>query len=554
MIEPGSTNRASRSRRFVALIAWAGLVLTAAFLWSARQNGSIRSSVAEPICFLLASFAALAGVFAWMLFNPNRRSARDSGALFLAAAATLFPPPIIGFCLMPADSPLRGWLAFAVFMLCVIAMLSHIPDEFIGVPRGRHTYLIPIPAFDRVKDSAMDPDAAWFRISDLSQMVADTERPSLAPRAYLQREDPLAEVRQPAKIRPASDVDDILGTDLDLDFLNDSLADDAPPPHFAAEQWPGDQVRSTRNHKRRDENRPETSKRLRPHSSGRRSQTANDADLQPTAFPQVLPHTQLPSSAADTPDDDRRSVAERRVAAQNRSAEVQAEETEAGSVTAEEGVAADTLGVAVAPLLPRPMGNVTDVFQRDDVLSDPLQQKASATEADEQPVGEQPAGEQPAGEQPAGAVPEGRPARSRTSRYDTISTAMEEPSAAESQESAPRDARPWQAESSVAGAAEAEDSISPGLQRSQDESGSEVVEGVIRVRFDKGQKRANLHVPFSPPLAGMPDVECECVGDEPLRLKVPVRQSYGIRIEARRSNADEALDTEVGFAACCPSA
>ncbi|MCP4513361.1 MAG: hypothetical protein GY826_43965, partial [Fuerstiella sp.] len=115
-------------------------------------------------------------------------------------------------------------------------------------------------------------------------------------------------------------------------------------------------------------------------------------------------------------------------------------------------------------------------------------------------------------------------------------------------------ARPWQAESSVAGAAEAEDSISPGLQRSQDESGSEVVEGVIRVRFDKGQKRANLHVPFSPPLAGMPDVECECVGDEPLRLKVPVRQSYGIRIEARRSNADEALDTEVGFAACCPSA
>ncbi len=71
----------------------------------------------------------------------------------------------------------------------------------------------------------------------------------------------------------------------------------------------------------------------------------------------------------------------------------------------------------------------------------------------------------------------------------------------------------------------------------------------MKVRFDKGQKRANLHVPFSPPLAGMPDVECECVGDESLRLKVPVRQSYGIRIEVRRSNADEALDTEVGFAA-----
>jgi hypothetical protein len=71
----------------------------------------------------------------------------------------------------------------------------------------------------------------------------------------------------------------------------------------------------------------------------------------------------------------------------------------------------------------------------------------------------------------------------------------------------------------------------------------------MTLRFEKGQKRANLHIPFSPPLPGMPEVECECVGDVPLRLKVPVRQSYGIRIEARRTNADEALDADVGFAA-----
>jgi len=91
----------------------------------------------------------------------------------------------------------------------------------------------------------------------------------------------------------------------------------------------------------------------------------------------------------------------------------------------------------------------------------------------------------------------------------------------------------------------------PKIERTTEEDGSEFVEGVMTVRFDKGQKRANLHVPFSPPLPGTPEVECEWAGDEPLRLKVPVRQPYGIRIEARRSNADEALETEISFAAAC---
>jgi hypothetical protein len=50
-------------------------------------------------------------------------------------------------------------------------------------------------------------------------------------------------------------------------------------------------------------------------------------------------------------------------------------------------------------------------------------------------------------------------------------------------------------------------------------------------------------------LAGVPDVECEAVGDEPLRVRVPVRQTYGIRIEARRSDAAEPAETEVGFSA-----
>ena len=87
------------------------------------------------------------------------------------------------------------------------------------------------------------------------------------------------------------------------------------------------------------------------------------------------------------------------------------------------------------------------------------------------------------------------------------------------------------------------------VERIQDEYGGEMVEGTARVSFLAGQKKANVHIPFTPALPGIPEVECESVGDEVLRLKVPVRQSYGIRIEARRTDASEPLETEIGFAA-----
>ncbi len=87
------------------------------------------------------------------------------------------------------------------------------------------------------------------------------------------------------------------------------------------------------------------------------------------------------------------------------------------------------------------------------------------------------------------------------------------------------------------------------LERVRDEHGGEMVEGTIKVFFEVGQKRAHLHVPFSPPLAGLPEVECEPAGDDQVRLKVAVRQPYGVRIEARRAEASESLRTEISFAA-----
>lgn len=87
------------------------------------------------------------------------------------------------------------------------------------------------------------------------------------------------------------------------------------------------------------------------------------------------------------------------------------------------------------------------------------------------------------------------------------------------------------------------------LERILDDHGGEMVEGTIQVFFEVGQKRAHLHVPFSPPLAGLPEVECEPTSDDEVRLKVAVRQPYGVRIEARRAEASESLRTEISFAA-----
>ncbi len=87
------------------------------------------------------------------------------------------------------------------------------------------------------------------------------------------------------------------------------------------------------------------------------------------------------------------------------------------------------------------------------------------------------------------------------------------------------------------------------MERIKDEYGGEMVDGTIRVFFEVGQKRAHLHVPFSPPLEGLPEVECEAISDDSVRCKVAVRQPYGIRIEARRSDASQALNTDIGFAA-----
>jgi hypothetical protein len=92
------------------------------------------------------------------------------------------------------------------------------------------------------------------------------------------------------------------------------------------------------------------------------------------------------------------------------------------------------------------------------------------------------------------------------------------------------------------------------MQRVQDERGGENVEGTAVVRFQAGQKRVHVHIPFSPPLPGIPDVECEPTGSDTVRVRVAMRQAYGVRLEVRRAEASQPLQTEISFAAAAAPA
>ncbi len=60
------------------------------------------------------------------------------------------------------------------------------------------------------------------------------------------------------------------------------------------------------------------------------------------------------------------------------------------------------------------------------------------------------------------------------------------------------------------------------------------LETCLRVRFEPGQQTAIVHVPIQPAMQCDPDVECEPVGDDDLRITVDPAQPYGIRLVCRR--------------------
>lgn len=588
-------SRTSRARQAIAIIAWICLVGTAFLLWNARQSGLLVQSTDPGSASFLAAFSAFVSVFAWMLFNPTQTRTADSLTLFATAAATLFPPPLIAFNLISPASPLRWWVALGIFLLMVIAVLSHVPDEFFGVPRGRSTYIMPLPVFDRVENSVMDPNASWFKFNDLRDVVEDCERPSLAPRAYLGQDSAFADTTtgttaaySPA--RPASEVDDILGSDFDLGLLDDPMMemdlqretlDDYSPERRQRQQTerptprpPSTSARTQTRAAKRPATYPATitpsryqqqklverkASLRRPSALNRPSRQARfAASLRPASAKDVTPPTTFrttpqpltpPPAAHHEPDPLDETPLQQREARQRQSENAAEYLQQTNRHRGErhrarrhdDGIRgdSDTTGPRSEPQSPTPQRQTTD---------DSTRRRSAGSRDQAGPPETSQAGQ---GRSIFGIpLPFGRSTtETETADSKTASESTDrEVSRAASTQSPRQQQRSPAATATTSGRPKATPAV-PEFERTHDAHGGELVEGVMTVRFDRGQKRANLHIPFSPPLKGMPDVECECVDDVPVRLKVPVRQSYGIRIEARRSDASEPLEADVGFAA-----
>jgi hypothetical protein len=97
---------------------------------------------------------------------------------------------------------------------------------------------------------------------------------------------------------------------------------------------------------------------------------------------------------------------------------------------------------------------------------------------------------------------------------------------------------------------ELDPSILQSMTRLLLDDGTEAVEGSVRIYFGPGERTAAAHVAFTPPLTDRPRVECQALSDFEGRVRIGVAQSYGIRIEARRSElARDAVCVDVGFSA-----
>lgn len=428
MKEPVVTSKGTRSRRTIATLTWLGLTIVAAALWYGRVFGTIRGAATEPVALLLSAYASFSSIFAWMLFAPNRRSAEESPVIFLAGGITLLAPCVISFCIMPLDSPLRGWLTVGVFMLTVIAVMSPVPEEFFAVPRDRSTYLrlisdssfsgLPVadhtPGFDGLNVPAVHHRSVGLPFADRlepSEWRGEARDPWLDPF----RGTGIHPVRPGSRVRER-------GTSARKSSSRDSASEQTPASQRASDAQPATSL------PREPENRS-----LK--TSGRVGAAAN------------APAVRSPVPARPAATFGFRTPTTERSADHRRSADI----------TEDFGHSVDSDGA------------VDSSFSTEPAVHDAVHHQVQ-------------------------------------------------------------------------------------FERHRDALGTETIQGTARVVFEVGQKRANLHIAFSPPLNGIPEVECEAVDEVPLRLKVPVRQTYGIRIEARRSEADERLETEVGFAAVCRDA
>ncbi len=519
--------RRIQGRRALAIMAWVSLVVIALLLWYARANRLIRVQAWEPAALLLSAYAMFLSIFAWLLFSPERKSAEESPALFFAGILTLIPPCYIAYLLMPTGSPLRPWLTLGVFLFGILAILSPLPDEVFKIPRDRKSYL------RLLTDSYL---------TELDVEEPRTDFNKLAPRTVMRlTAPPKEEARKDTKARDPW-ANPFTGTGRTISRTGKQLKDvESRDTYVAGAEIPLPPRPVTQARTESTEIRPE--------------RQASPAVTSVTSPPPVPVGPVLPSIPVSTfggvPGDVKR--------------EKNFERTPVTGFTGPTSVSTSR----------RPLRDPDSAGNRNMGFQTPPGDPSSPAPGEPVPLTmvSLPASA-PVQRSAAPAVPLQMPAAQPRPLTETARRPLSEPSG-------PRDSlksvaasplqeldRRLQAEANdedssdtdFDGTGESSGAV-PGLtqsmqsmgdfhlERIRDEHGGEMIEGKIMARFEIGQKRAHLHVPFSPPLPGIPEVECEPVGEEPVRLKVAVRQPYGIRIEVRRTEASDPLTAEISFAA-----
>jgi hypothetical protein len=580
--------RRIQARRATAILAWGALVLLALLLRYARVEGLIRSQVWEPAAMILSAFIGFLSLFCWLLFSPQRGTIQEeSPAVFFAGILTLIPPGFIAWYLMPPASPLRAWVALGVVIFGVLAILSPIPEALFRIPRDRRSYLRPVTDATL---SLLDVDAPQARFDDLvprtqfrlTGQAPDEERGPMRDDARDPWLDPFRGTgRQLSRVLPvesrgrkslteetragrdavpisrlvaeqfplgSGSVDESGKSDARLASVgsrgvNESIADSATvergdrtqvgpgavlPRDKRAELQaePGDAGRLERR-PLRDPESP-TSPALRgngePGSTGRNVETLRGQE----------------------------SVAEGRAGLPSGPASgtaVTAAMAATGAITAAAGIG---FGMASAGAA-RAASLVKSVVRRSEGAATGTSAKATAIASPA--VGASISRPDP-GIQATVPATESESLRPESAAVSPTLRELDRMLRDEFHEVSDESELAEGSGNQKGEAVDDDDSVSESvasdtirLERTTDEFGGEMIEGAAIAKFAIGQKRVNLHIPLSPPLAGVPVVECEQAGDESLRLRVPVRQPYGFRIEARRTEASTMLEAEVLFSA-----
>jgi hypothetical protein len=548
-----SRSRRIQSRRALAILAWAMLAVVAWLLWHGQHEKLIRIQAWEPAALLLSAYATFLAIFGWLLFSPGLKSAEESPGLFFAGLLTLIPPCYIAYNLMPVDSPLRPWLTLGVFVFGLFAIVSPLPPEVFAVPRDRKSYLQPLTD-------------AYLSVLDVEEPAVHFENVAPATRYWLTRPAPEESQKRDTVTRDPW-VDPFSGTGRRMSRVG------AAPPSRSAEKAQSNEPKKVTPPPAFPVHIPQPPP-LPFSPSPTRVSSGNAGPALEESMPSRHDHAashrdSSPASGAAAGFENRNEQIDSTSSSEPfgpatpaRRPLTEPPQRSTPAVGFQLPLPAIRPEALVPPPLPVTPKNATSLRETTDPLTKMPEPRSisGATLPLIPPPLPGTSTDLGFGSSQTSAVPSLRPASSPVAhpvpanQNDFASLQELDRHFREQAEADEREERKPVQEHSASSAPSSDRSVSSStgnvsMERFRDEHGGEMIEGTIKVFFEIGQKRAHLHVPFSPPLPGLPEVECEPTGEEPIRLKIAVRQPYGIRIEARRTESADPLNTEISFAA-----